>query len=119
MNIVESCASSRLSTSILTVIPLYASAAVAMLAETVGAATDAPRFSASRSMSASPSRKKCRFRGSRTSRGSGPVEVQDGLAGEDVEARLERVDVAIDVAVRELGEREPGVDGAGVAADQQ
>ena len=73
MNIVESWASSRLSTSILTAIPLYASTAVAMLAETVGAPTFAPCLSRSRSMSSSPRTKRWRLRGSRTSSVSASV----------------------------------------------
>ena len=73
MNIVCSCASSRLSTSIFTVMPLYASAAVAMLAETVGSSTDIPRFRRSMSMSLGLRRKRLRFLGSRTSSGTGGV----------------------------------------------
>jgi len=47
------------------------------------------------------------------------VEIEDGLAGEDVEARLERVQVRVDVAaVDELDEHEAGVRRARVRADQ-
>ena len=71
MNIVCSCASSRLSTSIFTVIPLYRRAAVAMLAETVGAVTREPALRVSTSMSSAERWKKLRLRGSRRSSSSG------------------------------------------------
>ena len=46
------------------------------------------------------------------------VEVEHGLAGEHVEARLERVQVRVHVAVLERDERQAGVRRARVAADQ-
>ena len=46
------------------------------------------------------------------------VEIEDGLAGEDVEARLERVQVRVDVTAGELDEHEAGVRRACVPADQ-
>ena len=163
MNIVCSCASSRLSTSIFTVMPLYRSAAVAMLAETVGAVTREPAPRESTSMSSAERWKRLRLRGSRRSSSSGslvgrvaeeervrrlfgaarprrrhldparalvrapgvwhadrddaacirleldpaPVQVEDGVAREHVEAVLERVEVRVDVAVLELDQPEP------------
>ena len=59
-----------------------------------------------------------RAAGARPQPDAAPVEVEDRLARQHVEARLERVQVRVDVAVGELDEDQPGVRGAVVAADQ-
>jgi hypothetical protein len=46
------------------------------------------------------------------------VEIERGFAGEDVERRLERMEMAVDVAVGQLDQRQTRVCGAVVAPDQ-
>ena len=172
MNIVCSWASSRWSTSIFTAIPLYARTAVAMLADTVGAETAAPRFSRSTIHLSVPEqeevavarvadveRRSRRF-GRRAEKervaavgarprsdhldperaaGAAPgvrnahrrdaagaglqldrtaVEVEHRLPLEDVEALLVRMEVRVEVPVRERAQREPHVRRTGRAVDE-
>jgi hypothetical protein len=57
--------------------------------------------------------------GARQERDTPPVEVQDRLAFEHVEALLERVDVRRDVTVLEAAEPEAHVDGARRPIDER
>src|SRR5438270_860949 len=93
-----------------------------MLAETVGAATDAPSFSSSRSMSRSLKKKRLRLRGSRTSSsvgapfGAGPTK---NVSGGCVSSRGRGAAIAVAGGAAAVRRQQVGAAHVGAAGDEQ